>query len=47
MTAANELGELLAAHVRFEERGAVPALEDALSPEELAGVGHRLAAERA
>ena len=36
VTAANELGELLAAHVRFEERELFPRLEDALSPEELA-----------
>ena len=41
--AAAELGELLAAHVRFEERELFPLLERRLPPEVLADLGARLA----
>jgi hemerythrin-like domain-containing protein len=42
-----ELGELLAAHVRFEEGVLFPAIEAALSPEQLTGMASALAtAER-
>ena len=37
-------GELLAAHVRFEERVVFPHLEQELAPDELATMGRRLAA---
>ena len=37
-------GELLAAHVRFEERVVFPHLEEQLAPAELAAMGRRLAA---
>jgi hypothetical protein len=41
------LGELLAAHVRFEEGELFPAIEAALSPEQLRAVASALAtAER-
>jgi hypothetical protein len=43
LAAAEELGELLAAHVRFEERELFPLLEARLEPAELADVGRRLA----
>jgi hemerythrin-like domain-containing protein len=39
---ANELGELLAAHVRFEEREVFPLLEERLSPARLAELGQAL-----
>jgi hemerythrin-like domain-containing protein len=38
-----ELGEMLAAHVRFEEGELFPAIEAALSPEELSGIASALA----
>jgi hypothetical protein len=38
-----ELGELLAAHVRFEEREVFPLLEQRLSSRQLAEIGARLA----
>jgi len=42
-----ELGEMLAAHVRFEEGDLFPAIEAALSPEQLRGMASALAtAER-
>jgi hemerythrin-like domain-containing protein len=40
--AAAELGELLAAHVRFEERELFPLLEARLDPAVLADAGRRL-----
>jgi hemerythrin-like domain-containing protein len=39
---AQELGELLTAHVRFEERTLFPRLESALPPARLAELGARL-----
>jgi hemerythrin-like domain-containing protein len=45
--AAAQLGELLAAHVRFEERELFPLLEARLEPETLADVARRLDAEGA
>jgi hemerythrin-like domain-containing protein len=42
VTAANELGALLNAHVRFEERELFPLLEEAVPAETLADVGRRL-----
>jgi hypothetical protein len=39
---AHALGELLAAHVRFEERELFPWLEDRLEPARLADLGTRL-----
>ena len=42
--AARRAGELLAEHVRFEERVVFPHLEQALPPAELAAMGRRLAA---
>ncbi|PRQ07571.1 DUF3565 domain-containing protein [Enhygromyxa salina] len=39
---APELGQLLAAHVRFEERTWFPALEAALDPSTLEALSHRL-----
>ena len=41
--AARELGEMLTAHVRYEEREVFPFLEQSLSPERLAELGARLA----
>ena len=44
---ANELGELLNAHVRFEERNLFPLLEERLSGPDLAELGRAIdAAER-
>jgi hemerythrin-like domain-containing protein len=43
---ARELGELLTAHVRFEERELFELLERRLAPEELERVGRRLAGDR-
>lgn len=42
--AAHALGELLAAHVRFEERELFPMLEHHARPDVLATIGSRLAA---
>jgi hemerythrin-like domain-containing protein len=42
VTAARELGELVNAHVRFEERELFPRLEAELAPEALAEIGRRL-----
>jgi hypothetical protein len=42
LDAAHALGELLAAHVRFEERELFPWLEDHLEPARLAELGTRL-----
>lgn len=39
---AREVGELLSAHVRFEEREAFPLLEERLAPEALARLGAAL-----
>lgn len=41
---ATQLGELLAAHVRFEEAELFPLLEARLSAAQLAAIGRRLAA---
>ena len=43
-TSAAELGELLSAHVRFEERELFPLLEAALTPTELETIDRRLRA---
>lgn len=40
--AAVRLGELLASHIRFEERELFPMLEQRLSPAALADIGRRL-----
>jgi hemerythrin-like domain-containing protein len=45
--AARALGELLAAHVRFEEREVFPTLERTLPAEELDRIGGRLSARAA
>jgi hypothetical protein len=42
--AAHRLGELLTAHVRFEEREVFPELERSLPADRLAEIGRRLAA---
>jgi hypothetical protein len=42
--AARALGDLLAAHVRFEERELFPMLERHVPPDVLASIGSRLAA---
>ena len=44
VTEARRTGELLAAHVRFEERVVFAHLEAELAPAELAAIGRRLAA---
>jgi hypothetical protein len=44
LTAVHRAGELLAAHVRFEEREAFPALEATLTDAELDELGAALAA---
>jgi hypothetical protein len=44
VAAAHALGELLAAHVRFEERELFPMLERHIQPDVLATIGSRLAA---
>lgn len=44
VAAAHALGELVAAHVRFEERELFPMLERDIEPDVLAGIGSRLAA---
>ena len=43
VAAARRAGELLAAHVRFEERVLFTHLEQTLAPAELAAIGARLA----
>jgi hypothetical protein len=43
LESAHGLGELLNAHVRFEERELFGIIEDALSPDELARLGAALA----
>ena len=45
--AARELGELLAAHVRFEERTLFPLVEQRLSPRALADLGRALTSAEA
>jgi len=42
VTTARQLGELLAHHVRFEERELFPLLESALPPARLAEIGAQL-----
>jgi hypothetical protein len=44
VAAARRTGELLAAHVRFEERVVFTHLEETLPPDDLAAIGRRLAA---
>lgn len=43
-TAFTALADLIDRHIRFEERELFPLLEELLSPEQLAAIGHELAA---